>query len=162
MDDRRIDPETGEILQKVEVFKRADQIVRAFNPRESKRNYNHVRTRAGREQKRALKKLSNDERGFVYAILPYLEWETNMVIGDGELGEEGKPLTFAQIERLLGVSRPTRQKMVKSLQAKKVIALLQVDGKSTAIFLNPLYAFKGPKPNDSIKAAFESQVDVTD
>ena len=161
MDDRRhVDGDTGEIMESVVIHKRSNEIVRVFDPGNSKKNIRHVKLRVARKQKRVYEKLSIEERGFLFSILPYLEWETNIVVGDGDFEEKNKPLNFAQIQRIARISKPTRIKIVESLVEKKVIGFIEVRRKRAAMVVNPQYALRGIKPDDALKQVFDFEIDL--
>lgn len=157
-----VDAETGEVLISQTVYRRANEVVVAFNPRETNRNIKHVRVRTARKQKRVYDKLSLDERGFIFSVLPYLEWETNIVAGDGEFAPLGKPLNFVQIDALVGVSKPKRIELIRSLVEKRVLGFLMVGGKRVALVLNPEYALRGRRPDDTLKQAFGCEGSIED
>ncbi|WP_010503307.1 hypothetical protein [Paenibacillus elgii] len=157
---RHIDGETGEILEPVLVHKRSNEIVRVFDPGNSKKNIRHVKLRVARKQKRVYDKLTIEERGFLFSMLPYLEWETNIVVGDGVIEEKNKPLNFTKIEKVAGISKPTRIKIVESLVEKKVIGFIEVRRKRAAVVVNPQYALRGVKPDDALRQVFDFELDL--
>lgn len=150
-----VDSDTGEILVEQRVFRRPDEIVTVFDPSKSKRNIKHVRVRTARSQKRVYATLSLEERGFLFSLLPYLTWETNIVAD-----EDGKPLTYTQIDRYCGISKPFRIKLMQSLVDKKVIGFIIVGGKKAALVVNPQYAIRGQNPSKDLRAVFDFDVDV--
>lgn len=155
-----VDADTGEVLISQTVYRREGEVIVAFDPKHTTRNIKHVRVRTARQQKRVYDKLTLEERGFLFSLLPYLQWETNIVVGDGEIAEKGVPLAFTYIDAIVGISKPTRIKIVRSLIDKKVLGFLTVSGKKVAIVVNPSYVIRGRKMNDTIKKAFECDVDV--
>ncbi|MDO3680624.1 hypothetical protein [Paenibacillus ehimensis] len=157
---KHVDSETGEILEPVLVHKRSNEIVRVFDPGNSKKNIRHVKLRVARKQKRVYEKLTIEERGFLFSMLPYLEWETNIVVGDGIIEEKNKPLNFSKIEKVAGISKPTRIKIVESLVEKKVIGFIEVRRKRAAIVINPQYALRGVKPDDALRQVFDFELDL--
>jgi len=102
-------------------------------------------------------RLTLAECGFIFKLLPYLEWETNIVCGDGVIEEKGKPLNFTKIEAVTGISRPTRIDILASLVEKKVFGYLVVANKRVALVLNPKYALRGRSPDDALRKAFETR-----
>lgn len=159
---RPVDADTGEVLIEQTVYRKQNEVVVAFDPNETNRNVKHVRVRTARKQKRVYDKLTLDERGFLFSILPYLEWETNIVAADGEIAEKGKPLSFVQIDAIVGISKPHRIKLVRSLVEKRVLGFLTVAGKRAALVVNPQYALRGRKPDDALKVAFQYGGDIDD
>lgn len=158
--EKHVDGDTGELLEQVIVHKRSTDIVRVFDPSGSKRNVRHVKVRVARKQKRVYDKLSIEERGFLFSILPYLEWETNIVVGDGIIEEKNKPLNFSQIEKIAGISKHFRIKLVNSLVEKKVIGFIMVRNKRSAIVVNPQYALRGIRPDDALRNVFDYELDI--
>lgn len=157
---KHIDGETGEIMEPVIIHKRSSEIVRVFDPSSSKKNIRHVKLRVARKQKRVYEKLTIEERGFLFSILPYLEWETNIVVGDGVIEEKNKPLNFAQIEKIARISKHFRIKLVNSLVEKKVIGFILVRNRRAAIVVNPQYALRGLRPDDALRNVFDYELDV--
>ncbi len=155
-----IDADTGEVLIEQTIYRRENEVVVSFDPSHSRRNIKHVRVRTAREQRRVYEKLSLDERGFLFSLLPYLEWETNIVCGDGEIEEQGKPLKMVQIDAIVGISKPNRIKIVQSLVAKRVLGYLMTGGKKTALLINPQYALRGRKPDDALKKSFVNDEEI--
>jgi hypothetical protein len=153
---RLADPDTGEVVPAIPV----NEGLIVVDPKNQKRNINHVKLRVARKQRRMINSLSIEERGFLFTLLNYLEWETNIVAGDGIIEEKGKPLSLVKIEKLMGISRHFRIKIVESLVQKKVIGFLMVKNKRAAIIVNPEYALKGRKPDDALKKAFDLELDV--
>lgn len=159
MSGKAVDAETGEILQQHTVYTRSNEIVRVFDQR-SKRNTKHVRLRTARKQRRVYDKLTLEEKGFLFSLLPYIEWETNIVVGDGGIEEKGKPLTLTQIDGVAGISKPFRIKLLQQLVDKKVLGFIVVRGKRAAVVVNPEYALRGIRPDDSLKKVFDYELDI--
>jgi len=74
--------------------------------------------------------------------------------GDGDIAPKGKPLNFSQIDAVVGISKPHRIKIVRSLVEKRVLGYLMVGGKRVALVVNPEYALRGRKPDDTLVQAF--------
>lgn len=152
-----VDADTGEVLIEQTVFRRSNEIVTVFDPSRSRRNTKHVKVRTARRQRRVYEKLTLDERGFLFSLLPFLSWETNIVAD-----EDGKPLVFSQMDEIAGISKNFRIKLVNSLIDKKVIGFILVRGKRSAIVVNPNYALRGTKPDESLKGVFDYEIEVFD
>jgi hypothetical protein len=155
-----IDSDTGEVLIPQTVYRRADEVVVAFNPKQSNRNIKHVRVRTARKQNRVYDKLTLNECGFLFKVLPYLEWESNILAGDGEIAPKGKPLNYTQIDAIVGISKHLRIDIVKSLTEKKVFGFMMIRGKRVALVLNPEYVLRGRKPDGALKQAFDYEEDL--
>ncbi|MEC0227912.1 hypothetical protein [Paenibacillus alba] len=155
-----VDGDTGEILTPHVVYSRSNEIIRVFDPSSSKKNIRHVKLRVARKQKRIYDKLTIEEKGLLFSILPYLEWETNILVGDGILEEKNKPLNFAHIDQIARISKGFRIKIINSLVEKKVIGFIVVRGKRSAIVVNPQYALRGIKPDDALRKVFDFELDL--
>lgn len=158
---RLVDDGTWELMYRQTVLRRSNEIVKVFTPNGGK-NIKRVKLRTAREQKRTYNKLTLEERGFLFSLLPYMDWETNLIAGDGEITEKGKPLTWAKIDKIVGISKPTRIKIARSLEEKKVIGYMLVGGKKTGIVVNPEYALRGRKPKEALIQVFNCVKDVWD
>nr|WP_285854479.1 hypothetical protein [Paenibacillus elgii] len=147
-------------MEKIEILKRKGQFFRLFDQENIKRNTKHIKLRAARRQKRLYEQLTLEEKGFLFSLLPYLEWETNILVGDGTVEEKNKPLNFARIDEIIGVSAKFRRKIIQSLVDKKVLGFITVRNKRAAIVVNPDYALRGVKPDDALKQVFDFEMDL--
>jgi hypothetical protein len=154
-----VDNETGEKLYRKDAWVKQGQIVTIHDVKNNK-NVKHAKFRTAREQKRLYNKLSLDEAGFLVKLMPYMAWETNLIIGDGVQGEKDKPLSWAQIDKFLNCSKRHRINIVKSLEEKKVIGYLVIAQKKVGIVINPKYAIHGYKPDESLLQSFNMTEDV--
>lgn len=148
---KMVDIETGEVLHKQTVLRRSNEVVKVFDASQARKNVKHVKLRTAREQKRTYNKLTLEERGFLFSLLPHMEWESNILIDD----ISNNPLSWAKIDKIVGVSKNTRIKIVRSLEEKKVIGYIVIAGKKRGIVVNPAYAIRGRKPKDALKAVFD-------
>lgn len=160
MEERRIDPDTGEILQQVTIYKRANEIVKAFDPVEAGRASKFIKVMNSQKAKRRLRKLTNAEAGFLLKILPYAAQGTNMLIGDGERGEKNKPLNVMDLYQVAGVHHTTGKQLYTSLKQKNVLNVANGEGIKKAIFLNPDYGVNGKKALPEIIEMFRNAVNV--
>lgn len=158
-DGRIIDTSTGEVMLEASVVYRQGEIVKTLNPRKSGRIPKFVKHMTSREQKRALGKMTTEERAFLYSIQFYLHWETNVIADD-----LGNPLTWRDIEKLVGISRQTRYKLVESLVSKNAIRYVvnPKNGQFTGIMMNPYFAYNGKKPSASLRKQFTTKRDVNE
>lgn len=156
-DSRVVDSATGEIMLERNVIMRDNEIVKVFNPRNTGRAQKFVKQMTSREQKRILSKLSTEERAFLYSIQFYLQWDTNLIADD-----EGNPLTWSDIEKVAGISKPTRYKLVALLEGKNAIRYVTKPGndKRIGIMMNPAFAYNGKKPSASLKKLFVADKDI--
>lgn len=153
--------ETGETKRKQEVLTSLNEKVKVFEVNNQK-NVKHTKFRVGREQKRIYKELNLNESGFLFKLMQYMAWETNILVSDGSISEKNKPLKWYEIDKLIGCSKPLRIKIVKSLYDKGIIGYTNVKGKRTGIVINPKYAITGYKPDPSLYQVFKYEEDVFD
>lgn len=160
----RVDTETGEITPPLIVYQGSNEVVRVINKdkNEQRPRVKHAKMRDSRDTKRAFQKLSVEERALLSTLMQYLEWETNIVVGDGvTLGKKDVALRFSDIDKVSGMSKPTRIKTVRSLEEKKAIQYMSDGtGKRKAIVVNPLYGYKGYSPKQALRNTFDFDIDV--
>lgn len=157
-DGRPVD-EDGEPLVPYSGFKKPCEIVKTFNPSDVKRNVKFFKLRDSRDARRAMNKLSIEESGLLMKLLQYIEWDTNRVLGDGEIiGKQGEPLKMYEIDKLCGISKSTRVRIINSLISKYVIAYDPdtENNKTKTIVVNPLYGYKGAKPPTKYDRLFDA------
>jgi len=164
------DTDTGEVLVQEVVNRRPDQIIVVMDPKNvqvkpkdeigQRREQKHIKLRSARDQKRVYKSLKTDEKAFLFSLLPYMDWESNILMGDGEDGENKKPLRWPHVEKIAGISKPTRMKIVRELEKKRVIGYMVVGGSKKGIVVNPEYALYGRHPKEALLAVFEADKDI--
>lgn len=119
-----IDSSTGEILTERTVYLRSDEIAVKLKPKEArKRGRRFVKLYNSREAKRSLRKLGAQECRFLLIASLYINHHA-MIVGDGDTGCPGKPLTFDQLREVTGMSRVT---LVKTIRSLKDAGLLEFD-----------------------------------
>lgn len=153
------DQQTGEKLTKQEVWKKHDQIVKVVDVH-SQKNVKHAKFRTARYQRRIYDRLSLDEAGLLLKLLAYMDWETNLIVGDGVFGEKNKPLKWIQVDKIMHCSKPHRIKLVNALEEKGIIGYMVVKKKRVGIVVNPRYAINGYKPAEALLKSFECNEDV--
>lgn len=159
--DNYVDTSTGEKLVPETVLRRQSEVVKVFDAAKGGRMCKHIKLRSARDQKRLyFNRLDMQERGFLFSLICLMDWETNILVGDGENGEKGRPLSWAMIDGIVGVSKPFRIRTVRKLEEYRVIGYLTVGSKRVGIVINPRYALFGRKPDDSLLQAFQSEADV--
>ncbi|MEK4343312.1 hypothetical protein, partial [Brevibacillus sp. FSL L8-0710] len=148
-----VDTETGEKMIRQELWVKSRQKVKVVDVH-NRKNIKHIKFRASREQKRLIAKLTDNELAFLTRLIPYLCWETNILIGDSETGEKGTPLSWAQIDKILLISKPTRIRIARSLESKNLIGYYMEDNRKIGIAINPKFAFNGYKPDQQLLHIF--------
>jgi len=147
---------TGQVMQEKNIICDIGDFIKVFKPQEVGRKAKFVKQFTSRDQKRTLNKLTTEERAFLYSIQFYLQWDTNVIADD-----EGNPLTWADIEKIAHISRPTRYKLIASLESKNAIRYVaRPDGKNIGIMMNPTFAYNGKQPSASLKKLFTADNDV--
>jgi hypothetical protein len=162
--------ETGEVYIQETINRLPGQIIAVIDPKikplqtqdevAQKREQKHIKLRSARDQKRIYKSLAENEKAFLFSLLPYMDWESNILMGDGEDGENGKPLRWSHVEKIAGISKPTRLKIVKELEIKRIIGYMVVGGSKKGIVVNPEYALYGHHPMESLLATFQASKDI--
>ena len=165
-----MDTGTGEVLVQEVINRRPDQVIVVMDPKPKtlhnkdeigqRREQKHIKLRSARDQKRIYKSLAENEKAFIFSLLPYMDWESNILMGDGEDGEKDKPLRWSHVEKIAGISKPTRLKIVKELEVKRIIGYMVVGGSKKGIVVNPEYALYGRHPMDALLAVFQASKDI--
>lgn len=115
--------------------------------------------------KTTLEKLSNDlkpaELGYLYKLLPYVHYQTNLVCSD-PFEENPENLFFlnqASLGELLGLEHKEIKNFITKLRKKGVIAeaLNESDARNKKYYVNP-YIFYRKKgyPDDTLRSMFKS------
>lgn len=118
--DHYFDTSTGERLVPETILRRQTEVVKVFEAAKGGRMCKHIKLRSAREQKRLYyNQLDLQERGFLFSLICLMDWETNVLVGDGENGEKGRPLSWTMIDRIVGVSKPFRIRVVRRLSKVK-------------------------------------------
>lgn len=161
------DPDTGEIIILETIARKFNEVVAVYETKPggkdelaARREQRHIKLRTAREQKRIYMSMTPSQKAFLFSLLPYMDWETNLLIGDGDDGDLGKPLRWIHIERIAGISRNHRIKLMRELEAKRIIGYMVIQGKKLGIVINPEYALRGRIPQEALKAVFEAEIDV--
>lgn len=166
-----LDAGTGEVLVQEVINRRPDQIIVVMDPKNvqvsaakdevsTRREQKHIKLRSARDQKRIYKSLAENEKAFLFSLLPYMDWESNILMGDGEDGEDKKPLRWSHVEKIVGLSKPTRLKIVRELEAKRIIGYMVVGGSKKGIVVNPEYALYGRHPMEALLSVFNADKDI--
>ena len=160
-----VDPVTGELMVVETIARRHNEVVAVFRAGskdevKDRRDQRHVKLRTARDQKRIYKTLTPEQKAFLFSVLPYMDWETNLLIGDGDDGEVSKPLRWCHIEKIAGICKNHRIKLMRELEAMRIIGYMVIQGKKLGIVINPEYALRGRVPQEALLAVFKAQIDV--
>ena len=90
----------------------------------------------------------------------YLDWETNIIVGDDTVGMKGVPLRAGDIDKISGLDRKRRGKAVKGLADKNILAYIITEDRRKAYVMNPEWALNGRNPQDALVKTFQSKNDV--
>lgn len=160
-----IDPETGEVIILETVARRPGEFVGVFEAKpkdevKQKREQKYIKVKTARKQKRIYKSLTSEQKAFLFSLLPYMDWETNLLMGDGEDGEKGKPLRWCHIQKIAGISKNHRIKLMRELDQKGMIGYMLIQGRKKGIVINPRYALNGRVPKEALLAVFQTEKDI--
>lgn len=150
-----IDRETGEVLTPKTVYVRSDEVALVINPRENGRSKKFIKIFNSREAKRVIRKLSLQENGCLFLFAYFLAQNTNIIVGDGEFGTRGVPLTLTQLSELAKISKPTMIKVAKSLAEKNIMRSL---GRGKGYAINPNVMLNGSKPDTKLAKLFADSI----
>jgi len=153
---RVVNPDTGEILYRDTIERKPEELVGTWNPRGKESRTKHIKINSRLEIKRKLKTLTGPEKIFLLSVLPYMDWESNLLVGDGvTLGIKKQPLSWADIEKITGLEPRARRKAVAGLMEKKILAYLAND-KKRGLVINPQFALNGKTPGASLINTFNT------
>lgn len=152
----KIADENGELLTARTVYVREHEKVLVIDGRQQGRSANFTKLKNSQKAKRRLRKLSTTEAGFLLKIIPYLSPGSNMLIGDGEIGDRGVPLRVTELYEIAGLHHTTGKNVFNSLVKKNLIGYVVTEGIKKAILVNPDYALNGKQPNPELVEAFRS------
>lgn len=96
-----------------------------------------------------LPELTNDEKIFLFSVIPYVSYEDNCL-----KYTNGKPIATKDLIRLVGISRSQTYETIKSLVNKKLLYKIK-NGKTKNYFINPKLFSKGRKINEEVLAMFK-------
>ncbi|WP_419878001.1 hypothetical protein [Brevibacillus centrosporus] len=150
-----VDKGTGEVFYEEQILRRPDEIVKVFRP--VGRSSKFVKIKASQKAKRRFRKLSLAEAGFFLKIAPYVSEGTNLLEGDNERGQKGKPLSVKDLARIAACSYPQARKIVKALIEQRVLRRTEVEGR-TALAINPLYSLNGKAAETSLLQLFREEI----
>ncbi len=144
------------------IERKPNEVIAVWNPYAVRFRAKHVKLQNNLAQKEKMMKLTPDEKVLVFCLSYYLDWETNIVVGDGEIGEKGVPLKASDIDKICGLERHRRRKAMLGLIEKNIIAYAMTEHRRKAYIMNPYWALNGRNPQESLLNTFASQTDVDD
>lgn len=154
--ERVINPETGEVRFRDTIERNPQELINVWNPHQKESRMKHFKSRNSIEVKKMIISLSPLERAFLFTVEPYLDWETNILVGDGQTaGKKKDPLLWKDIDKILGFDQRTRRKVVEELIKKNILAYLEGNHRK-GIVINPDYALNGRSPAKALVNAFNS------
>jgi len=159
--ERVIDENTGEVTYRDTIERRPQELINVWDPRRKIQQTKHIKRRSSIEARKLIVGLSLYERAFLFAVEPYLQWETNVLLGDGvTVGKKDRPLLWKDIDKLTGMDKRTRQKTVKALTGKNLIGYFESEHKRKGIVINPILMLNGRSPSQGLLNTFLSTYDL--
>ncbi|WP_340701655.1 hypothetical protein [Brevibacillus borstelensis] len=143
MDERYVDHETGEIIRKQTSILRGNQFVKIITPTKGGRSVKFVKTRTSQKAKRRMYNLTSHERGMLSIIALYAAPGTNVLLGDGERGDRGQPLTAQDICKIGRYSKTQGYRLIQSLIDKNVLGMMDIGDGQKVFVVNPEYYLNG-------------------
>lgn len=142
------------------IERKPGEVINVFDPNEIKNRTRHVKLQNSLAQKEQMMSLTQDEKLLVFCLSYYLDWETNTVIGDGQIGQKNYPLKASDIDRIAGLDRRRRIRAVKGLMDKNILAYTLTEHRRKAYVMNPEWALNGRNPQEALLNTFNSKIDV--
>jgi len=159
--ERKINQETGEITYLDTIERKPQELINVWDPNKKIQRTKHIKRRSSIDARKLLLTLSPNERAFLFSVEPYLQWETNVLMGDGvTAGKKDQPLLWKDIDKLTGMERHVRKATVKLLEERNLIGYLESEHKRKGIVINPDLMLNGRLPSDSLRNVFFSNHDL--
>lgn len=156
-EEKIVDPNTGEVKYLDTIERKPQEVISVFDPYKKAQRRKHVKRNSSIEIRKLCLLLNNDCKAFLFAVQPYLQWETNLLVGDGvTAGKKDQPLIWKDIDRLTGMDKRTRQKVIKQLSDENLIAYLESNHKRKGIVINPSLMLNGRIPAEALLNAFST------
>lgn len=137
-----------------------NEVIHVFNPYDVRHKTKHIKLQNNLAQKESVQRLNRDEKVLVFCLSYYLDWETNIIVGDGEVGEKNRPLKVGDIDKISGLDRRRRAKAIKGLIQKNVLAYIVTEDRRKAYVMNPNWALNGRNPQEALVNTFNAKRDV--
>jgi len=159
--EKKVNQETGEITYLDTIERRPQELINVWDPRRKIQRTKHIKRRSSIEARKLMLELTLNERAFLFAVEPYLQWETNVLIGDGvTAGKKDQPLLWKDIDKLTRMERHTRKATVELLVEKNLVGYLESQHKRKGIVINPDLMLNGRLPSESLRNVFFSSHDL--
>lgn len=142
------------------IERKPSEIIQVFNPHDVKNKTKHIKLQNNLNQKEGIMQLSRDEKVLVFCLSYYLDWETNIVVGDEVVGTKGFPLRAGDIDKITGLDRKRRGKAIQGLIDKNILAYIDTAGRRKAYVMNPDWALNGRNPQEALVNTFRSKNEV--
>lgn len=142
------------------IERKPSEVIHVFNPNDVKHKTKHIKLQNNLNQKEEIQKLSRDEKVLVFCLSYYLDWETNIIIGDDVVGHKGFPLKAGDLDKISGLDRKRRVKAVQGLIKKNILAYIDSEGRRKAYVMNPDWALNGRNPQQALLNTFRAKEDV--
>lgn len=157
MDERYVDPATGEVLRQETIFLRSDQSFKVFR-KGGGRRIKFVKFRTSHRVKRLIASMPNDELVFFFRIALYATEGYNFLMGDNERGRRGVPLAATDLAKIAKCSVSTARRHLKNLADKTMIKLTETRDGQKVWAINPLYAINGKEPAPELMQLFSQEI----
>jgi len=151
---------SGKMVYLDTIERAPSEVIQVFNPYDVRHKTKHIKLQNNLAQKESVQKLNRDEKVLVFCLSYYLDWETNIIVGDDTVGMKGVPLRAGDIDKISGLDRKRRGKAVKGLADKNILAYIITEDRRKAYVMNPEWALNGRNPQDALVKTFQSKNDV--
>lgn len=142
------------------IERKPSEVIHVFNPNEIRHKTKHTKLQNNLNQKKEIMRLSQDEKVLVFCLSYYLDWETNIIVGDVNIGVKGFPLKASDIDIISGLNRKRRSKAIQGLIDKNILAYIDTEGRRKAYIMNPDWALNGRNPQEVLQNTFRDKKDV--
>lgn len=160
LESKRATKKNGTMIYLDTIERKPNEVIHVFNPNDVKHKTKHIKLQNSGIQKEQMLKLSRDEKLLIFCLAYYLDWETNIVVGDDSVGKKGYPLKATDLDTITGLDRHRRAKAVKGLIEKNILAYITTEERRKAYVMSPDWALNGRNPQESLLNTFNSKNDV--
>lgn len=160
LESKRATKRNGTMVYHDTIERKPNEVIHVFNPNEVKYKTKHIKLQNNGVQKEQMMKLSRDEKLLIFCLAYYLDWETNIVVGDDIVGKKNYPLKASDLDVITGLDRHRRAKAVKGLIDKNILAYITTEDRRKAYVMNPEWALNGRNAQEGLINTFTSKNDV--